>query len=73
MRNDNGSEYNSIDFIEFCQLYDILRQLFVPYTPQQNDFSKKNNIMIIEVVLSILILTQTKHFSHMMNKRHILF
>jgi hypothetical protein len=34
LKNDNKGVYKSTDFNEFCQLNGILRQFFVPYTPQ---------------------------------------
>ena len=34
LRSDNGGEYNSKEFDEFCRQEGIKRQLTVPYTPQ---------------------------------------
>jgi hypothetical protein len=36
-RTDNGGEYTSIDFGDFCKEAGIKRELTVPYNPPQND------------------------------------
>ncbi|SGY77707.1 BQ5605_C005g03703 [Microbotryum silenes-dioicae] len=36
LRTDNGGEYQSNTFTEFCQSRGIRRQYSIPYTPQQN-------------------------------------
>jgi transposase InsO family protein len=37
LRIDNRGEYTSINFSDFCKEAGILRELIVPYNPQQND------------------------------------
>lgn len=36
LRTDRGGEYNSQEFVEFCEKHGIKRQLTAAYTPQQN-------------------------------------
>ena len=35
-RTDSGAEYTNSAFVEYCNSLQILRELIVPYTPQQN-------------------------------------
>ena len=43
LRSDNGGEYTSHAFDEYCQQEGIKRQLTVPYTPQQNGVVERKN------------------------------
>jgi hypothetical protein len=43
LKNDNEGVYKSTNFIELCQLNNILRQFFIPYTPQHNNVLKWKN------------------------------
>ena len=36
LRSDNGGEYTSNEFRDFCAREGIRRELTVPYTPKQN-------------------------------------
>ena len=36
LRSDNGGEYTSIDFNDFCKEEGIKREYIIPYNPQQN-------------------------------------
>ena len=36
LRSDNGGEFNSKEFMDYCISHGIKRQLFVARTPQQN-------------------------------------
>jgi len=40
LRNDNGGEYNSNDFILFCQNHGIGYQFMTPHTPNKMEFVK---------------------------------
>ncbi|SGY18682.1 BQ5605_C014g07439 [Microbotryum silenes-dioicae] len=53
-RTDNGGEYQSNAFTEFCKSKGIRRQYSVPYTPQQNGCAKRVNLSIVEGVLALL-------------------
>ena len=48
-RFDNGGEYTSKEFRDFCREAGIKRELTTPYNPQQNGVAKRNNRSIIEV------------------------
>jgi transposase InsO family protein len=39
LQSNNGVEYTSIEFADFCTQQGIKRQLTVPYKPQQNGVS----------------------------------
>ena len=41
--SDNGGDYASHAFDEFCRQEGIKRQLTVPYTPQQNGVAERKN------------------------------
>jgi hypothetical protein len=49
LRLDNGGEYTSKEFINFCIEAGIKRELTVSYNPQQNGVAERNNRTIIEV------------------------
>lgn len=54
LRSDNGGEYKSSVFNEFCLSKGIKCQYTVPYTPQQNGVSERRNRTLINSVLSML-------------------
>lgn len=43
LRTDHGREYLSEQFKVLCEEKDIRRQLTIPFTPQQNDVTKRRN------------------------------
>ena len=47
LRSDNGGEYTSNAFDEFCRQEGIKRLLTVPYTPEQNGVAKRKNRAIV--------------------------
>ena len=49
LRTDNGGEYTSRDFQNFCLETGIVHQLTVPYSPQQNGVSERKNRTIMEM------------------------
>ncbi|SGY18614.1 BQ5605_C014g07413 [Microbotryum silenes-dioicae] len=51
---DNGGEYRSNAFTEFCKSRGIRRQYSIPYTPQQNGRAERVNLSIVEGVLALL-------------------
>ncbi|XP_071933594.1 uncharacterized protein [Coffea arabica] len=53
-RSDCGGEYNSQEFINFCEEHGIQKQLTAAYTPQQNGVSERKNRTILNMVRSIL-------------------
>jgi transposase InsO family protein len=49
LRSDNGGEYTSRDFNDFCIKAGIKREYTVPYNPQQNGVAERKNKSIIEI------------------------
>ncbi|SGZ30860.1 BQ5605_C046g12247 [Microbotryum silenes-dioicae] len=54
LQTDNGGEYRSNTFTEFCKSKGIHRQYSIPYTPQQNGRAEHVNLSIVEGVLALL-------------------
>jgi transposase InsO family protein len=47
LRRDNGGEYISNEFKDFCSKEGIRRELIAPHNPQQNGVAERKNIMIV--------------------------
>ena len=43
LRSDNGGEYTSKEFMNFCRDVGIKRELTTPYNPQQNGVAERKN------------------------------
>ncbi|SCZ95389.1 BZ3500_MvSof-1268-A1-R1_Chr11-2g03481 [Microbotryum saponariae] len=54
LRTDNGGEYCSRAFTEFCKARGTRRQYSIPRTPQQNGCAERVNRSIVEGVLALL-------------------
>ena len=54
LRSDNGGEYTSHVFDEYCRQEGIKRQLIVPYTPQQNGVAERKNCSIVGAARAML-------------------
>ena len=54
LRSDNGGEYVSKLFQDFCDLKGIKRELTAPYNPPQNGVAERMNRTIQEKVHSML-------------------
>ncbi|SCV73495.1 BQ2448_7421 [Microbotryum intermedium] len=54
LRTDNGGEYRSRAFTEFCKARGTRRQYSIPHTPQQNGRAERVNRSIVEGVLALL-------------------
>lgn len=54
LRSDNGLEYTSTEFNNFCSQEGIRRQLTVPYSPQQNEVSERKNRTVVEMGRSMM-------------------
>ncbi|KAK2970503.1 hypothetical protein RJ640_013575 [Escallonia rubra] len=54
LRTDRGGEYNSHEFVNFCEIHGIKRQLTAAYTPQQNGVCERKNRTILNMVRSLL-------------------
>jgi transposase InsO family protein len=54
LRSDNGGEYTSRDFSDFCVEAGIKREYTVPYNPQQNGVVERKNITIVEATKAMI-------------------
>jgi hypothetical protein len=54
LRSDNGGEYSSRQFVDFCAQHGIRRQMTVPYNPQQNGVAERKNWAITGAARSML-------------------
>ena len=54
LRSDNGGEYTSDPFKEYCQDEGIVRHFTVRGTPQQNGVAEKMNRTLLEKVRCML-------------------
>ena len=54
LRSDNGGEYISKEFADFCVDKDIKREFTAPYTPAQNGVAERMNHTIQERLMSML-------------------
>ena len=54
LRTDNGGEYESHLFEDFCKEQGNKRQLIVPYNPQQNGVAERKNGTICEATKAMM-------------------
>ena len=54
LRTDNGGDFRSKEFEEFCKKYGISWQKATPYTPQQNGVAERMNKTLMERARSML-------------------
>jgi transposase InsO family protein len=54
LRSDNGGEYTSKEFVNFCKHVGIKRELTTPYNPQQNGVAKRKKRTIMEVMKTMI-------------------
>jgi transposase InsO family protein len=54
LKSDNGEEYTSKEFLNFCKNVGIKRELTTPYNPQQNNVVEWKNKTIMEVVKTMI-------------------
>jgi hypothetical protein len=54
LRSDNGGEYASTEFVDFCSQAGIKRQMTIPYNPQQNRVVERKNRAITGAARSML-------------------
>jgi len=54
LRSDNGGEYVSQQFKDFCAAEGIKRELTAPHNPQQNGVAKRNNRTIVGAARAML-------------------
>ena len=54
LRSDNGGEYISNEFKNFCASEGIRRELIAPHNPQQNGVVERKNKTIVGVARAML-------------------
>jgi transposase InsO family protein len=54
LKSDNGGEYTSKEFANFCKYVKIKRELTTPYNPQQNGVEERKNITIMEAMKTMI-------------------
>jgi hypothetical protein len=54
LRSDNGGEYTSKEFVNYCKDVGIKRDLTTPYNPKQNGVAEKKNRTVMEVVKTMI-------------------
>ena len=54
LRTDNGGEFESHHFEDFCKEVGIKRQLAVPFNPQQNGVAERKNRTICEAAKAMM-------------------
>lgn len=54
LRTENGKEYTSDIFEEFCVNARIKREFTIPYNPQQNGVVERKNMTIVKAARSML-------------------
>ena len=54
LRTDNGTEYESNEFNDYCREASIKRETTIVYTPEQNGVAERNNITILEAACAML-------------------
>ena len=55
LRSDNGGEYTSKAFQEFCSSRGIARELPPPYTPQRNGVAERRNRSLLDITRCLLL------------------
>lgn len=54
LRSDNGGQYTSSSFHDFCVETGIKREFYVPYNPQQNGVAERKNRSIVEAAKAMI-------------------
>ena len=54
LRSNNGGEFTSSEFNEYCKEVGIKRELTIPYNPQQNGVAERKNRSMMEVAKSMI-------------------
>ena len=55
LRTDNGGEYTSRAFAEFCSSKGIKHELTPPYTPQRNGVAERKNRSLLDITRCLLL------------------
>ena len=54
LRSDNGGEFTSGEFKDFCSAKGIQRELIAPHNPQQNGVAERKNRTIVGAARAML-------------------
>jgi transposase InsO family protein len=54
LRYDNGGEFTSKEFMDYCRKHGIKRQFSVARTPQQNEVVERKNMTVQEMARTML-------------------
>ena len=54
LQTDNGGDFKSYEFVQFCRERGIRREYMAPYSPEQNGIAERMNQTIQERVVSML-------------------
>jgi transposase InsO family protein len=54
LRSDNGGEFTSKEFMDYCINHGIKRQFFISRTPQQNGVVERKNMTIQEMAQTMI-------------------
>jgi transposase InsO family protein len=54
LRSDNGGEFTSNEFIDYCSSHGIKNQFSVASTPQQNGVVERKNMIVQEMARTML-------------------
>ena len=54
LRSDNGGEYTSNEFVEYCVVECIKKDITVPYNPQQNGVAEHKKMTIVGVACAMI-------------------
>ena len=54
LRTDNGGEFTSVEFGEYCAGEGVQHHHLAPYAPQQNGVVERRNQMVVATARSIL-------------------
>ena len=55
LRTDNGGEYTSHAFHNFCTLKGIVKELIPPYTPERNGVAERRNWSLLDITRCLLL------------------
>ena len=61
LRSDNGGDFTSKEFMDFCSKHRIKRKFFVARTPQQNGVVERRNMTVQEMVRTMLMDSKLKN------------